>query len=427
MASIKESLKDFNHWWEETFLFKDNFVERDDYKEILKFMQEKQIIALSGLRRVGKTTIMLKLAEDSIGEYKKQNILYFSFDEFRNVEIREVIRTYEEIMEKNIKNGKYVLLLDELQKLEDWQNQIKTIYDLHSGNVKIVISGSESLFIRKKIKESLTGRIFEFKIWPLSFTEFLKFRKFDPKPIGIHERELLQMFDNYMITQGFPELANKTDKEFIRKYINEGIVEKVIYTDIPKLFNITNVEILETILKPLLDEPGQIIELNSLSIEFGISRQTLSLYLHYLEDAFLIRKLYNFSANKRKTERKLKKYYPAVLSEDLLLKNDDLSKSKTFEWMVVRLLRAEFFWRDTSKHEVDIILTKDGIKPIEIKYGKINTTGIDAFMKKFKLKSGIIISRDKKEEITSNGRTINVIPAYSFFLAAKGKDQRTNL
>lgn len=157
-----------------------------------------------------------------------------------------------------------------------------------------------------------------------------------------------------------------------------------------------------------------------LSKDVKVSRQTLSNYLSYLEESFLIRKLYNYSASRRKVERKLKKYYPTLVSVDLLFKDDTFSRSKVFEWLIINQLKADFFWRDPYKNEVDIVLTKDKPVPVEIKYGKVETKGLSAFMGKFKTSDGYVISYNKEETHKANGKTIHVIPAYKFLLKDYG-------
>ena len=415
MTKIKDLLVDFNPWW--TGEFKVEFKEREIYKKIKKFMQLRQIIALTGLRRVGKTTLMFKIVEDKIREgFNPQDIVYFSFDEFRDAEIRDILKEYEEMMNKDIRKGKYLLLLDEIQKLDEWENQIKVIYDTFK-NIKIIISGSESLFIRKKSKETLAGRIFEFKVEQLSFKEFLKFKGAKFNPIDLYKKELLKLFNEYILTQGFPELVRIKDKEVIKKYIHEGIIEKVVYRDIPKIFKIKDITILEALLNILIEEPGQIIEITDLAQQLNVSRQTLSNYLYYLEESFLIRKLYNFSKSRRKVERKLKKYYPAIVSVDLLFKKDELSRSKVFEWILVNQLDAEFFWRDPYKNEVDVVLFNKKIIPIEIKYGKISIKGLLKFMDKFNVKNGYIISYKNEERRKVKGKNIFIIPAFKFLIS----------
>ena len=166
----------------------------------------------------------------------------------------------------------------------------------------------------------------------------------------------------------------------------------------------------------LLEELGQLIELSNWSKELGILRQTLSLYLRYLEESFIVKKLYNFSKSRRKTERRLKKYYPAVVSEDLLFRQDDISRSHAFEWIVIRLLNVDFFWRDPYKNEVDAVAVEgDKISAFEVKYGKIDTDGLITFMQHFKINSGTIISKEAQKSMKVDGKNVEVTPAYRFF------------
>lgn len=415
VRSIQEELRDFNPWWIEKFELK--IKDREVYKQIRKFLHMPQIIAFTGLRRVGKTTLMKKILTDYLAEgFESKNIIYFSFDEFKNISLKEILKVYEELFSKEIKNQKSLVLFDEIQKLEDWENQIKVVYDLYKDKMKIIISGSESLFIKTKSKESLAGRIFEFKISPLNFREFLEFneKKFDN--LKLHEKEIFMLFNEFIYCQGFPELIGVKEKDVITKYIKEGIVDRIVYKDIPELFKIKDISVLSSILRIFMEEPGQIIELADLASELKISRQTLALYLKYLEDSYLIRKAYNFSRNKRKTEKKLKKYYPSIISPVLLFKEDDLYKSKVFECFLVNQLNAEFFWRDKLKNEVDVIIANKELTPIEIKYGKIETKGLSVFMKKFKVKKGYIISSEKEQIQKIDKRIISIVPAFKFLL-----------
>jgi len=415
MSNIKEILVELNPWWKGKFRL--DYKDREILEKIQKFLKLRQILAFTGLRRIGKTTLMLKIVVDSIQSgFSPQNIVYFSFDEFRETNIRDVIKTVEMMMNYDLKDGKHLLLLDEIQKLDGWEDQLKGIYDSFGQNLKIVISGSESLFIRRKSKETLAGRIFEFKIDPLTFKEFLTFKNIDFLPIDIHGKELIRLFNEFTLSLGFPEMVNVRDKDVIKKYIKESIVEKVIYRDVANLYKVKDISLLESLFNILMDGPGQLIEISNLSQQMNITRQTLSNYFRYLEDSFLIRKLYNYSKGRRKVERKLKKYYPAVISPSLLFKEDDHYKSKVFEWLLVNQLNAEFFWRDPYKNEVDVIKAEKKIIPIEIKYGRIEYKGLLAFMRKFKLQEGYVISFDKEKKQEINGKTIHVIPAFKFLL-----------
>ena len=415
MAKIKDALQDLNPWWKSEFRIE--FKEREIYKQLQKYMRLPQILAFTGLRRVGKTTLMYKIVEDFIKDgFSPRNIVYFSFDEFKESELRDVIKEYEELMEKDLRKGKYMILFDEIQKLQDWENQLKSIYDAFKNNIKIIVSGSESLFIRKKSKETLAGRMFEFKVEPLLFREFLYFKGVNLRPTNLYEKELNRLFSEFILTLGFPELVNIKEKDVIRKYVKESIVEKILYRDMQKLFKIKDTSTIESLLNIIMEEPGQIVEISGLANELKVSRQTLSNYLTYLENSFLIRKLYNFSKNRRKVERKLKKYYPTIVSTDLLFKEDVFSKSKIFEWVMINQLKPEFFWRDKYKNEIDMVITNNKSIPIEIKYGKIDFHGLLAFMKKFSISEGYLISSNREEKQKIEGKEISVIPAYKFLL-----------
>ena len=416
MPKINEILVESNPWWKTSFCLE--YKERTIYTTLTQYISLPQMIALTGLRRVGKTTLLYKIIQTHLTKkFDPKNIIYFSFDEFRETEIREILSTYEQMMNKDLQKGRYILLLDEIQKVKHWEEQLKRIYDLYGKTIKIIISGSESLFIKKKAKETLAGRLFTFTVAPLTFKEFLRFKEVSYNPPRLYEKELSQLYNEYIRTQGFPELIGIKEKEIIKKYIKESIIEKIIYRDIPQLYNIREISVLETILNILMEDPGQLIERNDLAKDLHLSRQTLSNYFRYLEDAFLIRKLYNYSKSRRKVERKLKKYYPTILSPDLFFRDDTLAQSKTFEGSIINQLQAEFFWRDPYKNEVDAIILHDQKpSPIEIKYGKIETKGLVKFMEKFHIKDGYIISLNQENSLDIDGKKIQIIPAYKFVL-----------
>jgi len=405
---LLDALERSNPWWKGDFEL--DYKPRRVYEEIKKFMKNRQIISLTGLRRTGKTTILLKVVKDSITGYGKENIIYFSFDDFRDARLNEVIDAYFGLMKKNSSES-LLFLFDEVQKVPGWEEQLKRIYD-ENKKFKFVISGSESLFIRKGTRESLAGRMFEFQIKTLCFKEFLDFKGKNFNNLILYKKEILSEFKDFLNCNGFPEIINE-NKEFIKKYIKENVVEKIIYRDIPQIIPIENPEILSQMFNIIAKEPGQMIQMDKIAKELSISRQTASNYLDYLEKSFLIRKLYNFSRNARKTQTRLKRYYPVILfSEEV--ENREIF-GKVFETFVVNELNAEFFWRDTYKNEVDIILKNKEITPIEIKVSNIETKPLNLFMNKFKLKKGIILTYDKEDTIGK----IKVIPFYKYLLNLK--------
>ncbi len=407
---VKNYMAKANPWWGEDFSFSSNYKEREVYKEIAKFIPTRQIIALTGLRRVGKTTIMLNVIKEKIqGGFPKKNIFYFSFDEFSDIRIMDIIDIYEGLIGKLNKSEKYLFIFDEVQKIRNWSEQIKVVYDLNLDVIKFIISGSESLFIRKKSKESLAGRIYEFRVNPVNFKEFLNFRNVKVDNLFLQREEILNNFKLYLISNGFPEIIFANEDE-CRKYIKEAVIDKILFRDMVEVFDVKNIPLIKSIFDIIYNEPGQIININELAKELGFSRQLISTYLEYLEEAYLLKKLYNYSRNARKTQRRLKKYYSTIVNP-LLIKDNF---PKVFEQAIVINSNADYFWRDTFKNEVDIIKT-DPLIAIEVKSGEIkagNLTSLKKFIEKFKPKKAIVVSYETEKEIDS----IRVIPAWKWLL-----------
>lgn len=410
---IMDALEKSNPWWKESFTLE--FKPREIYDEIKKYLPQKFVVALVGLRRTGKTTLMLKIAEDARIKMEQTHVIYFSFDDWKGIRIEEVIQSYERLMRKDIKKNKYLFLFDEIQKIENWEEQLKQLYDRYSslyGSCKFIISGSESLFIRKKSRESLAGRIFEFKVKTLSFKEFLHFRSIPYDNLLLYRETILQELQNFIISNGFPEIINE-EKETAAKYIKENIIERIIYRDIPQIVPIKDPTKLVQLFSIILNNPGQIINLEESAKSLGMSRQTLSLYLEYLEQSFLIRKLYNYSRNALKTQQRYKKYYPTFISPDIVEKRELFGN--VFETMLVNQLNAEFFWRDPYKNEVDIILPESELTAIEVKSGSIKERDLrplQRFIGKFKPIHAFVLSYDDEKQINN----IPIIPFYKYLL-----------
>ncbi len=428
------NLEKHNMHWKENFFY--NFsLNRILFNELKKNINNRQIITISGLRRTGKTVLMRQLIDSLIKEEtSRTNILYFSFDE-EQPKIEEIIKEYEKITDIDKAKTKIYIFLDEIQKLDDWQDQIKYYYD--NFNIKFIVSGSSSLFIRKKVKESLAGRSFDFYLTPLSFIEFLTFRNKEQliKNLKIFKEEIKSEFNQYIKKQ-FIEVIDKDDS-YTSDYV-KSILEKVVFIDIPKVFPIDHQDLLIRLLKIIASSPGMIIEYGNLSKELGISRITLSNYLFYLEEAFLIKKVYNFSKNMLTSEKKSKKFYLNSTSFFSYL-NNNADESKIIENLIAIETNSKFFWRTPFKDEIDFIIEKSSsvkikpdistsiLTPLEVKYkNNINDKDMKTIIKfciKNNLDSGIILSKDIDEEkVISNGDKkiiINLIPVWKWLLIDK--------
>ena len=418
-----ERLSNMNHWWKlgnvkQEFIYS---LKRDLFKDILNHLEIRQIIGIIGLRRVGKTTLFYEVIEYLIKEnINPKNIIYFSFDEI-GAKLEDLFKIYEEnIIKKNIGEEKIFVFLDEIQKLEDWQNKIKIYYDLYPNKIKFFISGSASLNILLKAKESLAGRIFYFYLDLLSFHEFLKLREKDitkmVKNPELWKKEIKIELNNYIL-KPFPEIINLSE-EISSKYIKEAVIEKIIFKDLTGLFEIKEIEVLGKIINIIASNPGLMINLDDLSKDINVSRQLISNYLYYLQTCFLIKEIKNFRGSLKASSRKLKKYY--LLHPCFALALSSAEIGKIMENIIMFDTKAINYWREKEK-EVDFILKNNKeILPLEVKY-KNNVRikelkGLLKFMEKFNVMDAIVITEDYEREEKIEDKNIKFISLWRWFL-----------
>jgi len=387
------NLLKFNRHWNPGF--------RYDYPKTRKFIKileqhldDRPIVELTGLRRLGKTTLYLQLINTLLErDVKPRFIWYFSFDEDR-YDLDELLQAFRAQTGSDINKDKIYIFFDEIQKLTNFQTQIKVYYDLYP-NLKFFISGSTSLYIRKKSQESLAGRVFSFELKPLDFEEYLSFKEKDHflNLPGMFYPDLTIEFENYL-TRQFIETVNMTDSSSVREYVT-GIIKKIIFEDIPMNYTVDNPEIMYAIVRIVADQPGLYLHYENLANDLKLSAKTISKYISVLEQAFVIKILYNYSANQLTSEKKMKRLYLSSSSFCTAL-SDTNDRGRIVENALLSLKPFKFFWRDPYNHEVDFIdTTGPSVVPAELKYKtSLNVSDYNnlwLFCKKFGLTKAVMI------------------------------------
>lgn len=408
-----------NPWWEKKEIQGiKNYQKRFLLKEIWQYCDNKQMIAVLGMRRTGKTIILFQIIEKllKIKKIPQQKILYFSFDEILGKDpeiIEKIIEIYEnEILKDDLKN--VYIFFDEVNHLKDWQVILKRYYDLNK-NIKFYISGSSSIYI-KKAKESLAGRIYEFELKPLSFKEFLYLKKIKIENLNLQQIALKKELNKYFLSGSLPEIIQENNFLKIKKYIN-SIVDKVIFYDIPKVYEINEPEILKNILSLIAQKPGMLLEYQSIAKSFGISYQTVSKYINYLEKSFLIKRIYNFRGSPIARARKLKKVYLGTinLSAGFMDSEKEIFEQIPFlaENLVCLNLDAKWFWK--KYFEIDFYHKNT---PIEIKYTETEPDIKNNLLatKSLKSKKLLVITKNFENKKTIQGIKIEFIPLWKFLL-----------
>ncbi|MBU4357711.1 MAG: ATP-binding protein, partial [Actinobacteria bacterium] len=256
--------------------------------ELTEYLDVRQMLILYGLRRVGKTTTMFQLIDELLSGngVSPYQVLYFSFDE-DTADVREILDYYErEVLRENLpRDRRMYLFLDEVQKLGDWTDKVKVIYDMYP-NIKMLLSGSAAINISKGVKESLAGRFFEFLIKPLDFDEYLEFvgEDIDKKRERVYEVTIRRRLEAFMETGGFIEALDLSDIQR-RKYFKDGLLERVIYRDLPESFRIRSIDLLYRCVRICAERPGMLLDYKSLAGDLGFDQRTIAQYFSYLEYA----------------------------------------------------------------------------------------------------------------------------------------------
>ena len=412
----------YNDWWETGHPRKELVMpyRRPQFKSILKYIDDRQILLLYGLRRVGKTTLLYQIIDELLSRgVEPKDILYFSFDESESA-IDSLIQAYETgIIMSQIKDRKRVfLVLDEVQKGNDWENRIKIYYDLYP-NVKFIISGSASLNVRKRSGETLAGRLYSFYIGALSFAEFLELKGIHPvlENWRIQENSVKPLLMDYIVKGGFPELVNEEKQEKILSYVKSIVLDRIVLIDVPEEFGIRDTDLLKKLVEMIASDPGFMLNYDSLSKKLGRSKQTIINYIFYLEYSLVIKTVKNMRPGFLSSSRKMRKVYftnSAFQFAARGLTYDNLGK--VAENAVFQASSPDNYYRE-GQEEIDFLITRDGkVIPIEVKYGAYEADRIITLVKKLGLSYGIIVSRDEYRIHERNGVKIRIIPLWLFVL-----------
>lgn len=433
-------LRYFNPWWEGKKPDVPSY-HRSIYSKIKKYLKTKQIIALIGLRRIGKTVLMRQIMKELLETNQPENIMYFLFDDLMTQTSDVLEDVLEYYLKALSKNGTKYIFLDEIQKIPFWQDILKRYYDTRE-DIKFIVSGSASLNI-KKSTESLAGRIYDFYVPILSFREFLELNALpiqkgnltyqDIKILyeqNLHKKpQIFDLLEKYIQRGAFPEIAREDDQEIIYSYIRNSVTNNLIYEDIPSVFKIARKDILYSMLEYCARETSNLLEINNLAELLKINYRTSKTYLFYLEQSFVFSLIYNNSRSFTKQLRKNKKIHvihPCITLA--LLRSTKYEKEQIGKYIetivfghISQIATRMTFWRSPQKEEVDMIAEIDGKTiPIEVKFQEtINSQDTHSLLKFMDLKSinfGIIVTRDEFKEVNTGNKTILYFPVWLLLL-----------
>lgn len=380
---MEELLYRYNPWWEEQHLFEDAIEREAPFKEITGHLSSRQIVFLTGLRRVGKTTLLKLLIKHLIEQedVAPSHIFYISLDDYllSKKSIIEIVEEYRKVHRLSVRE-KIFLFFDEVTYQKDFEQQLKNLYD--SQNVKIYASSSSSSVLKSR-KPYLTGRSTIVEILPLEFREYLIFRNITVKRA---DRHLIgKYFEDYLQTGGIPEYVLRGDIEYLKE-----LVDDIIQKDIAALHGIRNTRMLKDFFLLLMERAGKVVSINKLANILKISPDTAKRYLEMFADTYLI---YLVPRCGKTNERLLspKKVYAADLGIRTLFTGfrDKGSLFENYVYLKIKRLNPCYVYKEGA--EIDF-MTKDGTL-IEVKY---NAKMSDSQKRLFE-------SLDAKKKVIING------------------------
>jgi hypothetical protein len=327
-----------------------------------RYLKMPEIIALTGVRRSGKSTIILQIIERLIqGGVNPTNTLYINFEEpkfgggFDGALLPEIFDAYLEFFDPK---GKIYLFLDEVQLVEKWERFAVSLHDRRE-NIKIFVTGSSSKLLMGEISTLLSGRYISETIYPLSFKEFLEAENIKI-PLLIKVPRIYKKLREYVEFGGFPRVALEKDT-FNKKIILTEYFNSILERDIILKHAVKNVKDVKELINFVLSNVSG--EVSSYNIEklFGISSQNVRRYFEYLNEAFLFQfsPFFSFSVKKQiYNPQKVFAIDTGLVNAASFKFSDDIGKLLE-NVVAVELLRRNqklFYWKNGT--EVDFVLRK---------------------------------------------------------------------
>ena len=334
-------------------------LKREMYLSRIRGFYDSDLIKiLVGIRRCGKSVIlkqiMNELKEKKIDE---KHIIYvnFEFIEFEELQDYKKLNTY--IKEKIIDSDKYYVFLDEIQKVEKFEEVVNSLR-ASIENISIFITGSNSKLLSNELSTVLSGRYVLFNIYPLSYKEFIELTK--------KEAKSEETFWNFVKWGGLPNRTQFNDESNIKDYLH-SVFDSIILRDVVERLGLKDTILFDLLLQYIVDTTGRQFSaenvINFLKKEGkSISTETLYMYLDALCRALMIKKIYRYDIHGKAILKTLNKYYMTDLGIAQIKNNNfEINKSFAIENVVYNELLQrgyDVYIGKTKDGEIDFIATK---------------------------------------------------------------------
>ena len=366
-------------------------IKRNYYlNKLISKKNNKLIKIVTGIRRCGKSYLLDPifknyLLDNGIGE---NHIIKLELDSIENEEYTNPKKLYEYVMKKVVDKDTYYVILDEIQKVSDFESVLNSF--LRKPNLDVYVTGSNSKFLSSDIITEFRGRGDEIKVYPLSFSEFM----------SVYSGNEISGLNEYINYGGLPLITTFKSTEEKIEYLNFQ-KDNVYINDVIERNDIRNDEELKTLIEIISSSIGSLTNPTKLYNTFiskgnkNITNKTISLYLKYLEESFLIEKSKRFDVKGKKyIETPSKYYFVDIGIRNSLINFRQIEKTHIMENIIYTELRRRGFNVDVGiveKRKIDENGKKD-YKQLEIDF--VANKGSD----KYYIQSAYSIEDNNKKE-----------------------------
>ncbi len=419
------------HWDGELF---NPGIPRNVMETLREYLDPRQIIAITGVRRCGKSTLLRQTVNYLVREKNiaPVNILFLNLENPYFTPYRKDIRNLERIFEDYLTlvnpEDKIYIFLDELQYFNDWQVFVKSHYE--TGKMKFIITGSNSQLLSSDLITLLSGRVLPLVLHPFDFREYLLARGVEI--VSEHQairyrNKLRKLFNEYLSEGGFPEVV-LTENKRLKKEILAGYAKNILYQDIVPRFELKKPYEIENLFFFLISNIGGLFTFNKLASLIELSDKTIKDYLRYFNDAFLLYMLEQFDFS---VKRQIKGARKAYCVDNGLAASVSFTFSENIGHYLENLMFCEFnrnhekiyYYKTRNGLEVDFYRPDaiDSEQLVQIcanlRNEKTKQREIRALIRaaeELHLSGGIIITMEEESQIEANGKLIKIIPAWKY-------------
>ncbi len=399
----------------------ETYIERDNNDVIESNFYNPFVVILSGMRRVGKSTVF-EIIKNRFDVY-----YWINFDDERLLDfgVDDFAKLYDIFLE--LYGEWWVFFFDEIQIVPGWERFVRR---LHNEWKKVFITGSNADLLSMELGTYLTGRYVQIEMYPFSFKEFLKYKKLtvDTNDVSIKEKRAVikNHFDSYLETGGLPEYVKTGEKAYLK-----NLYESIIYKDIIVRYNLVKTEkILKELLKWLYSNTSKEYSYNNLKNMLWLSNAvTIKEYVQFFENSYLLFSIYKFDYSLRKQLLYPKKAYSIDIgfssSISFEFSKNLGQKLENIVFLDLKRRGKEIYYHQ-DKGECDFVIqhgwviteayqVSHSLSGADTKTREVN--GLLEAMTAYRLETWTLLTHDDAEEaITVDGKTIRIAPVWKWLL-----------